>query len=315
MDSLRLEKYSPHHKVEWDTFIKESRNGIFLFERDYMDYHSDRFEDYSIIFYSGAKITGVFPANKTGNQIFSHQGLTFGGLIYGPECKALEIREMVKLIRAHFMGNGVKEIIVKPTPYFLHLIPSSEDLYFLHCLGAILFRRDLSSLVDLNKEYEYSKGRKWIINKAIKSGITIRETDDWAGFHEILTKVLSSHNVEPVHSLEEMIKLQSLFPQQIKLYGAYSLDSRLLAGSVTFRYRDVLHTQYLANSEEGRSLGALDLTISELIKMCRSESFRYLSFGVSTTSEGKILNEGLLQHKESFGGRGVLHDWYKIILE
>ena len=41
-------KYTAENKIEWDHFIATAKNATFLFQRDFMDYHQDRFEDFSL---------------------------------------------------------------------------------------------------------------------------------------------------------------------------------------------------------------------------------------------------------------------------
>ena len=47
---IDIVKYNHNMKAEWDAFVKTSKNGTFLFMRDYMEYHNDRFIDYSLLF-------------------------------------------------------------------------------------------------------------------------------------------------------------------------------------------------------------------------------------------------------------------------
>lgn len=50
---MTIKRYTSDDMPLWDTFVKASRNGTFLHERSYMDYHSDRFDDYSLMCYQG----------------------------------------------------------------------------------------------------------------------------------------------------------------------------------------------------------------------------------------------------------------------
>ena len=45
-------RYTQDKHTQWDDFVKVSKNGTFLFLRAYMDYHSDRFQDHSLMFYN-----------------------------------------------------------------------------------------------------------------------------------------------------------------------------------------------------------------------------------------------------------------------
>ena len=38
-------KYTPEYRQQWDAYVAKARNATFLFYRNYMDYHSDRFKD------------------------------------------------------------------------------------------------------------------------------------------------------------------------------------------------------------------------------------------------------------------------------
>lgn len=311
--SIKVERYSEKDSIKWNEFVSKSRNGLFLFDRNFMDYHSDRFNDHSLLLFSEEKLLAIFPANERDSIIYSHQGLTFGGLIMGEFCKTIDVGECLSLIITYYRNLGIKNLIVKPVPSFLHQFSSQEDLYYYHQLGFNLNRRDLSSLLDLSLDHKYSKGRKWIINKARKENVQVLECQDWTTFHEVLSRALSFHNAKPVHSVDELILLHSRFTDKIKLFGAYK-DDILIAGALTFSYGKVLHTQYLANSDTGREVGGLDLLLDELIGFTRKSGFHFLSFGISTTEEGKVLNNGLLQQKESYGAKPVVHDWYNLSL-
>ena len=56
MSSFRIEKYSDKYKNQWDNFIQNAKNGTFLFKRNFMEYHADRFEDFSLLIFEKNKI-------------------------------------------------------------------------------------------------------------------------------------------------------------------------------------------------------------------------------------------------------------------
>ena len=78
---MEIKRYSSVCEGEWNAFVERSRQGTFLFNRGYMDYHSDRFDDFSLMAYDRGVLKGVLPANRVGNVLYSHQGLTYGGWI------------------------------------------------------------------------------------------------------------------------------------------------------------------------------------------------------------------------------------------
>ena len=157
---IYLKPYQTSDKKLWDTFIDESKNGVFLFKRDYMDYHSDRFKDQSLVILNNKdELIACFPANIDGDVIYSHQGLTYGGIIQSKKLKMLDVLEIFKQIIA-FYKKHIKKIVYKSIPHIYHNYPSEEDSYALFRYNAKLIRRDISSTINLNRELFFSKTKK-----------------------------------------------------------------------------------------------------------------------------------------------------------
>lgn len=127
--------------------------------------------------------------------------------------------------------------------------------------------------------------------------------------NEILSKY---HSTIAVHTAEELKLLAGRFPENIKLYTG-ELDGKILAGAVVFENGETVHTQYLANSDEGRQVGALDCVIDFLLNEVYADK-KYFDFGISNENAGKYLNRGLIAQKEGFGARAVVHDFYELKL-
>jgi hypothetical protein len=123
---------------------------------------------------------------------------------------------------------------------------------------------------------------------------------------------LRKHDAQPVHTLAELGLLAERFPHNVKLYGAY-LDGVMIAGTILFETPWVAHTQYLAASDQGREIGALDLLLDRLIGETYKDK-KYVSFGISTEGGGTVLNEGLIAQKEGFGGTSFVHDFYELAI-
>ncbi|TFH72274.1 GNAT family N-acetyltransferase [Gammaproteobacteria bacterium LSUCC0112] len=308
-------RYECGNRKEWDEFLDSAKNNHFMFKRDYMEYHSDRFVDYSLMFYDEKNhLIGLFPANIKNRALHSHQGLSFGGLLISRRETARKVLEIFVAMIEFLQRRGeIDTIFYKRTPDFYTEYPAQEDLYALFLLNADLYRRDISSVIDLSCEVSYTKGRKWSVNRAKKFEIVIQEVTEFENFWSLLERVLASyHLAKPTHSLNEITLLKKKFPEAIKCFTA-SIDNEIVSGTVIYETTFVAHTQYLANSEIGRSVGALDFLVDHLIKNIYNKK-KYFDFGVSTESEGRVLNFGLISQKEGFGARGVVHDFYKIDL-
>jgi len=307
---IEIEPYSPSHLDQWNDLCEMARNGLFIFDRRYMDYHSDRFSDDSALVYCNGKLIAVFPAAREGeNTVVSHSGLTFGGVVLIPDVRTQQTIAIVSQLVDYYKNAGVSRLIIKPVPAVFNKYPSGDLDYALWRSGFSLFRRDLSSVLPLDCPLPFNASKRRCLKKAINAGMVIRE-DNIFEFYGLLSDVLNDmHGVSPVHSLHELELLFSRFPSNIALKAAY-LNEKLLAGAIIFKYSHVWHTQYLANSGGGRKVGALDFVISSLIDEARSADCSFISFGTSTRDEGRTLNEGLVWQKESFGARGITHDYY-----
>lgn len=317
-----LRRYTADNATEWNAFVKNSKNGTFLLDRSFMDYHGDRFHDASLMFYEHERLIAVLPANydeKT-KTLYSHQGLTYGGLITARQTTSRQVMTAFELIMGYCKDElQASRVLYKPIPYIYNSYPSDEGLYALFRNNARLISRGLSSCIDIQDRIGFTESRKSGLRKS--NDIDIREIADakniaeiekfWDILHSVLTTL---HNTTPVHSAEEIALLMSRFPEKIRLFGAYDTDGDMLAGSLIFDCGQVVHTQYMAASEKGKMSGALDKLIAHLITSVYS-SRKYFDFGISTEDGGRILNEGLIFQKEGFGGRGVCYDQYELIID
>lgn len=310
-----IEKYCEQHKKEWDSFLAVAKNSHFMFYRDYMEYHSHRFCDLSLIFRdsNSKKIIAVLPANKNEDVLYSHQGLTFGGLVIDEHMRMENMILVFQTLIEYLKAQGINRVIYKCLPHIYCKFPSEEALYALFMNNAKLIRRDITSTICLDHKIRYSKGRKWGVNKAKKAGLVIENCQNIDDVWDLIGDVLQKHHdVSPTHSRDEMKILMERFPENIKIYGARA-EGELLAAAVLYIDSKVVHTQYLANSDYGRDLCALDFLVDHLITVEYS-SHKYFDFGISTEHGGMYLNAGLIGQKESFGARAITHDFYEMIV-
>lgn len=311
---ITIEKYSPQSKYAWDDAVRNSRNGTFLHLRDYMDYHSDRFADFSLVARDGENVVAVLPACRKGNTLYSHRGLTYGSwLVPLRHFDATTMMEMWDASVQFLQDEGIEEIVYKPVPHIYHRYPCEEDLYAIFRYGGVLAESNISTTIDLDEPLPFDRGNKRNVNLALKSGVEVMESSDWQGYWDVLDALLmEKYDRHPVHSLEEILLLHSRFPENIKLYTAM-LGDELLAGVVMyFCGNEVAHCQYIASTEHGRELKALTLLFDYLIKESSQAGYRYFDFGISTENGGLYLNEGLVRQKCRMGGRGIVYQVFKI---
>lgn len=308
--------YTNERKAEWDSFVANSKNGTFLFFRDYMEYHSDRFQDNSLMCYKKGKLWALLPANRQGEVLYSHQGLTYGGLIMGKKIVTTEVLALFVSLCDYLSAQQVSYIIYKVMPHIYHRVPAEEDLYALfHGNKKVeLFERRVSSVLVADNKIPFSTLRRRKVALARKTLLRLENDNMWDCFWPVLEHNLKErHTASPVHSLAEIKWLHHLFPNNIQLYRVTN-GNDTVGGCVMYVTDGVAHVQYIASTEEGRRMGALDLLFDYLIHD-RYGKMPYFDLGTSVENGGKYLNEGLIFQKEGFGGRAVVYDTYKINLK
>lgn len=308
---MEIRRYRREDKELWNSFVSKARNATFLFDRNYMDYHADRFDDNSFMFYHKGKLKAVLPANVAGDTLYSHQGLTYGGLLLDKKATVEDVLECFDSLNSWLRENGISKVVYKALPWIYQQYPSEEDLYALtwKC-KAQLISRNIASTIVIDNKLKFAESRKSGIRKALSLNIEVGESNDVDGFWHVLDDNLGNrYNAKPVHTAREMKLLMSRFPNSIKLYVA-KMNGEIVGGTLIYVTPQVVHTQYISASVEGKKHGALDLLFDYIINKVYANC-RYFDFGKSTEQSGAYLNEPLIFQKEGFGGRGVCYDWYQ----
>lgn len=315
-----IRRYQSSLKKEWNLFVGSARNATFLFFREYMDYHSDRFADHSLLAYRNGRLAAILPANADVQTLYSHQGLTYGGWILSPDgLDGTAIFELWNEWLGYCNSAGIEKIIYKPLPYIYAEMPSQEDLYMLYLCGARLIATDLSSTIDL----ESNPGFNTLQNRHLKKtpgDFSIEIISYQTGciglkeFHHLLEDCLKErHSAIPVHSLDELRLLIDRFPDNIIVWGGYvGEEHRLAAAICVYETGMCAHCQYIATSGEGREKNLLAPLIAAMIEHYEEEGCRYFDFGISNEGGGRYLNPGLNRQKTSYGGSGTAYQRYEI---
>ena len=316
VDTLpRILRYRPDLAGVWAEVLRCAKNSIFQFDRQFIEYHGERFVDMSAVAYIDERPVAIIPAafDPQTARVSSHPGLTFGGAVFVRDLRGDTAIGVIDAMLDSFRDWGATSCLVKLLPEAFASYPSAEAAYALWRKGFQLVRRDLSSLLPLDGSLPFNESKRQAIKKARKHGLVVSALDTDT-YHDLLSQVLQAqHATQPVHSKAELALLHSRFPANILVRGAV-FDGRLLAGTLVFNYGHVWHTQYLASSHEGRTLGALDLVIAETMNKARGAGATLVSFGASTENGGQNLNQGLLWQKESYGARALVHDFMEGVL-
>lgn len=311
---IEVKRYIDTDAELWNKFNAESKNPLFMFDRNYMDYHRDRFKDHSLMFYEDEKLVAILPMSEREDELVSHGGLTYGGFITDKKMQQHTMNECVTSLLQYAGTEGFNKVYYKVIPHIFHEQPAEEDRYALFIQNARIEKIEASTVINLKNPLKISRGRKGHISRARREGVVIEERSsatDFDEFIELQNNVLSEyHGTKAVHTGTELKLLHDRFPENIHLYVAI-YNNKIIAGTVVFEYAQVVHTQYMAADNLARQIGALDLTIGTVIDVFKEKKL-WLDFGISTEDGGKYLNEGLISQKEGFGGRTNVYEMWKL---
>ena len=305
---FEIKRYTPQDKTIWDQYVSKARNATFLF---YRDYHSNRFHDYSLMFFKNGRLHSLLPAHSSDETFFSHLGLTYGGLIMDTNVTIAETCQLFESFNNYLRLKGFRHVQYKAIPWIYHQIPSEEDLYalFWKC-GAKLSTRNVGTTIFIQQNLKWRRNHLRQLKKARLNGINVQRGADIAEFWPVLEQHLwQRYQSKPVHSLAEMQLLQSRFPNNIIQYNAYK-EGHIVGGITIYLSHNVVHAQYSSGNAEGMALGAMEIIYDKIMHE-DYPNYAYLDLGSSTEQECSVINEGLISFKEGYGGRAVVYDTYE----
>jgi len=309
LGKYHVEKYSSIRYDLWNKFVANAKNATFLFHRDFMEYHQDRFEDYSLlIFDETQKLRAVLPANRAGAVLYSHQGLTYGGLVFEINHSPIFTSKMVDSLLLFLKKESFTEVNIKIIPTIYNKSNTQEFDCYLHEIGAELLNREMNLIIDFRNEGKLSKSKFKHFKKA-ESKLEMIEEEDFSIFwNDVLIPRLSEkYDANPVHSLNEIQQLKEKFNSNIVQYSAY-YDDEIVAGITIFKFDNVIKSQYGATTKAGEKLRALDFLFISLIQKFKNEGYFYFDMGTVAN------NEGLLNQKIELGCDVFNNDSYRIKL-
>ena len=309
MNSFNVIRYTSNYKELWNEFVRNSKNATFLFHRDFMEYHSDRFEDYSLIIFYKNNIVALLPANKEGDLICSHRGLTYGGILFQKKIKAYQTEQIIDIIIEYLKNNNIVEFRIKLIPSFYNNLMTDDLDYFLFKKGGVLFKKSMNLAINLKSDFQISKSKLKHFKKIVKTDITYKHDSQLDDFWNLILipRLFKKHNTHPIHNLNEIKELAKKFPENIKQYSVYE-NNTIIAGITIFETTDCVKSQYGATSDRGEELRALDFLFINLIKKYKDEGKLYFDMGI--VDSGESYNLGLLNQKQELGCSVYNQDYY-----
>lgn len=315
MKNYSVKPYRESDYANWNAFIGQAKNATFLFHRDFMEYHRDRFEDFSLMIFENEKLLAVLPANRVGDIVYSHQGLTYGGLVYLSKLNGEKVENILDSLVFFFKENEVQSFSFKPIPLFYSSKGNAEMEFFMLKKGAFLDKKEMNLGINLAMPLTISKSKLKHFRKIEELDLEMVEEQQLESFWELVLepRLLEKYNATPVHTLQEITKLKEKFPNNIKQFSVYFEDV-IIAGITLFETETVVKSQYGATTKKGEELRALDFLFITLIKKYKQEGKLFFDMGIVNDDNEKGYHAGLLKQKEELGCSVYSQDFYKMKL-
>ena len=315
MKNYSVKQYQESDYTNWNAFIGQAKNATFLFHRDFMEYHKDRFQDFSLLIFENEKLIAVLPANRVEKIVYSHQGLTYGGLVYATKLKGEKIETILDVVLSFFKANGLQSFYLRSIPLFYVINGNAAIDFFLIRKGAFLDHKEMNLAINLAMPLTISKSKLKHFRKIEELDIEWVEEQQLESFWELVLepRLSEKYNAKPVHSLLEISKLKANFPNNIKQFSAY-YDGDIIAGITLFETETVVKSQYGATTKKGEELRALDFLYINLIKKYKQEGKLFFDMGIVNEDNEPGYHAGLLKQKEELGCSVYSQDFYKMNL-
>ncbi len=309
---IEVKRYNGKCASEWDAFFANSKNGTFILQRGFVDYHQDRFSDHSLMIYQDQKLRAVVPAHEKDEVLYAHQGLTYGGFVWHKKIKFTQAFDCFKAALVYAHAQGMNTMNLKEIPRIYAQVPSDELDYFLNLAQAKCIKKDVALVIDYDNALGFEKNRREGLNRARRHELKVVCDDNFEGFWDtiLIPQLSEKHGAKPVHSLEEIKLLASRFPESIKQVSVYHKE-KLVAGTTVFLTPTVVHPQYVMGDSDKNKLGSIDLAYDFIIKEF-ARGRRYFDFNTSSENNGALLNSGLLFWKQTCGARCITVSQYEI---
>lgn len=318
MNRLKIKKISDLRldgRIDIDNFINdEFTNGEFINSIEYLDYHPvDRFNDQSVcILDQKDSVVSVFMCTlNSNNEIVSHPGTTFSGFIFYRFTKFEIIKESIEIVIKYFekIANLMK-IYISPNyynidlnPFILTALNHSDFIFKVGSLNEFINLNYISSENELINNYSQSRRSK--IRQLLREDnyyLDIQYNINNDAWNSLELNLMDKYQKKPTHSHQEIIDLSMRFQNKIISYTLFNkLTGEYAASSIVYRFKNVLHTQYLDLNYKYKSDSPNALLNHLIILDTLNKEINYFSFGSSTEKEASYLNEGIMNFKKSFG--------------
>jgi len=312
---MEIHKFTEKDHKHWEEFVPVANNGTIFHTLKFLSYHpAHRFKSFHLMVKEKNNIIALFPAVEETNSIISHKGASYGGFVIKDGLGVHEIYLAVQHSLDYLKSHNYEKIILTQPPLIYYKNPNQYIDFALMKNGFHYRKREITAVIPLDAAeplLTFHADARRSTKKAIREGVQVKISEDFKTFYDILKHNLGMrHNVSPTHTLDELLKLKTLFPDDIILFGAY-LKEKMLGGIVIFMTNpNVILAFYISHDDRFQSYRPVNLLFYEVINWGRNKGFKYLDLGTFTLNMEP--NWGLGRFKENFNARGFLRDTFEL---
>jgi hypothetical protein len=313
---MKIIEYSEVWKDKWDQFVLESNNGTMFHMQKFFDYHkSGKFTFNHFIFVDRGNIVALLPGARNGDVFESPIGASYGSIVT-KEVKFAQAMDIVSTLLEFGKNIGIKEFLLTSAPrvYERH---QNENLdfamlwqgfkYDLHYISSAI---KLEANQDILSRFQQTVRRN--IRKTLKDpDIRVEINDRYDEFYPILVENKARHDVKPTHSLEELIKLTQLLPENLVLFMFYYKDKPIAGSSVFIANETVTLCFYNMLLYEYEHLKPIHRVMYEVVKWSTEKGYKYVDIGVSQDTKAAnpmTPSMNLIDFKEKFDAKTVMRN-------
>ncbi len=322
--AVSVVRFTPaEHETIWDEFIARSMNGTVFHSQQFLRYHPEsRFEFHHLLFFAGNRLIAVVPGGlRDGGRVFdSPLGASYGSFVT-EDISTQTALDIVAAFEQYIRAQGIEEVYLTSAPVIYQpLLTQNLDFALLY-RGYAYQRHYISHAIDLRHPGVPFDRFQSVARKHIRR-VTREYPSVWIDesqpesiremlieFYPILLENKAKYNARPTHTLEELLLLNDLLPEFMKLF-LVRVGEEPIAGSLLFLANDrVALIFYHMLRYAFDDYKPIYLLMDRVTRWSKDEGYHFVDIGVSqdTSDENPMTPAlSLINFKEKFDSRGVL---------
>jgi len=319
---MEIIEYKPEWKEKWDQFVIDSNNGTMFHLQKFFDYHTPgKFTFNHLMFVEKGEIKALLPGSLRKGVFESPVGASYGSIVT-KDITFKESLDLVELLIDYGNKNNIKELYLTPAPMIYEKYQNQNLDFAMLWSGFKFSLHYISSAIKLDEERDlisrfHATTRRNIRKSLSNPDIRVEINERYDEFYPILLDNKARHNVKPTHSYDDLIKLSTLLPDNLKLFMVYYKDKPIAGSSMFFANQTVAICFYNMLIYDYQYLKPIQRVMYEVVKYSTENNYQYVDIGVSqdTKAENPMTPSiNLIDFKEKFDAKSIMRNTFHLNL-